>query len=327
MPCPVCINPACGELRSTADPQGDIGLCALCRRAWFQYRLPTGGYFPTTEVIRIASKLRNEEFVKPPSSIAEFRAVEWMRTRHSAGHWDDRPLFSLHKLFNKTHWTRRLPHVLVGRRYAPRLRNLVEALVHYHLGRYVLGAGPGYAFYLAGAQYFGTRGLIRPPGQRNTVLDARTREIREVRGKTYHLTTGDYRSIGRRCIDALDRFNIARNPLGQEMKDLILGLHFEGVAAGDFHQAVVVHPGSIATFAPADHPFCHWTPKNTWWAPQFANKVRRGGGTIARQWPEGLDLSVDQKIALRRKLNAQWGKMPFDPEETLEADPGWLLES
>lgn len=243
---------------------------------------------------------------------------------YNEGPWDERPLFSMHRLMNRAKSSLRRPHILVGRRHPPTIRNLMASWVHYHLGKGVMGAGRRYCLYLAGATFFKTRGLYRPPGQFNTVYDPRLKESRRVR-KTYHLTHRDLTGLGLLVLKSTKRLT-QREPEDPEIHEQILRFYFEGLAAGVYHDRVIVHSGSKWTNAAGDHVLDHYTPRDCWWSPERADQVRRSGGSIDGAWPEELDLGLHEKQALRKQQMLERGTPKFVPEETLETDPGWIFE-
>lgn len=317
-----CLNPACKyPALTTPGALKDHGMCAGCLGTWVRRNLPTGGYISTRDCADIGKQMLD---AIDPHPVSRRLALETMRgPRYQRGPWEDRPLFSLHVLFNKARSSRRLPHILVGKKTKPTIGTLMSAWVHFHLAMGVLGAGARYARWLAGATFFGTRGLHRPPGKHTTFFDPLTRVSREVRGKTYHLVDADYTGLGISALKSISRLTQS-DPKSPEFRDRITALYLEGLNAGTYSPRIIVHPGSKATTAPGDHPLAHYTPRN-WWAPDYTNRVRRADGTIARAWPEGLDLDVHQKRAFRKQQMHDRSTLKFIPEEQLEADPGWVF--
>lgn len=320
-----CLNPACpNPALTTTNNLQQHGLCRECLNTWARRNLPVGGYMSTTDCAAIGEQLLE---TMDPQWLSQRDALRILRgpRYYNEDHWSERPLFSLHRLMNRSRSSLRQPHILVGRKTPPTIRNLMASWVHFHLAKGVMGAGRKYCYYLAGATFFGTRGLYRPLGQFNTVYDPRLGESRRVRS-TYHLTHNDFTGLGLLVLKSAKRLT-QRDPEDPEVHAKILKFYFEGLAAGTYHDRVIVHPGSKWTIAAGDHVLCHYTPRDTWWSPEYADKVRRPGGTIAKEWPEGLDLDVHDKQALRKQAQLSKGTLKFVPEESLETDPDWIFNT
>ena len=171
MPIP-CANPACNRATHPTT-RAQLGLCPLCSRVLNDQLVPVCGFIPSEALKQIAEELRAD--LKPTRSDAK-TAVRLMRgTRHREGRWEDRPEYSaavVHAHSPRPPVSRRMPHLLIGRRRAPTETAILQGFAHHWIARHHLSLPRYAALYLTGATFFGRRALSRPTGTR-----------REYRGK------------------------------------------------------------------------------------------------------------------------------------------------
>jgi len=181
--------------------------------------------------------------------------------------------------------SRRLPHLLAGRRKAPTDLSVLAAYAHYWIAKHHLGLGHRSALFLAGATFFGRRALARPVGQR-----------REYRGRvvnnTYHLNFGEVCALGRHALRAAEKLGANRSH-----GEWVTVQYLQGVEAGRFHRPIVVQPNAGITTSAGDHPLDHWLSRRMPHAPQYQRRIRRASGSMHRggEYPHVLDLLPSER--------------------------------
>lgn len=209
--------------------------------------------------------------------------------RHRQGAWAERPSYSYNLLMARPRMiaSRRLPHLLVGRRKAPDEVSIMVAIIHYHLATNHLGVGRRYARWLCGTSFMLRRNLIRPIGHTGSL---RGSEVR----RNYRLEHSDFEVIGSHIIKTAKALGVTRH-VGQDATVIYL----QGVHNGAYQRSVIVPRNSQPTTAPGDHPLDHFLPDRVPWSRQHGHGLRRSSGLIKSRWPEGLDVPADERTASR----------------------------
>ncbi len=309
-----CANPQC----SRPAIRGIGQLCRICNHRLITRLVPVCGFIPGPALSYIARELLAD--LKPTPSDTR-TALELMRgTRHRQGPWANRPVYSAAVLHASpvAPMSRRLPHLLVGRRNAPQPQTIMIACVHYHLARHVLGLDHRIGLYLAGASFYQRRASMRPKGVR-----------REYRGKTvancYRLRFSEYVAIGRLAVKAAGMmgFDAHHHP------PQVTTRYLQGVEDSGFSQPIVVHPRCGITAGSGDHPLDHFLPRPDYAPslPRFNSKIRRASGKIAgrAEYPEGLDLSIEE-LKAQQQAQRQVAASRFSVKTTSEQpSTDWLF--
>ena len=284
-----CSNQAC----SAAIPRSDLiarretGLCWLCRCRWQMKGIPTGGFIPS-DALRAIAKQTLKQINPTKEEIG--KAVTLARgVRHREGPWADRPTYSYNVLMTRPRLaaSRRLPHLLIGRRKALDATSIMASALHYHIATNHLGVGRRYARWLCGASFLLRRNLIRPTGQTGSL---KGREVR----RNYRLERTDLEIIDTHILKIAKALGVTRR-IGQDATVMYL----KGVNDGTYHRSVIVPRNSQPTIGPGDHPFDHYLPDHVAWSPQHGHGLRRASGKINGQWPERLDIPADERTANR----------------------------
>ncbi len=310
-----CSNLACSAAIAPSDLKArrETGLCWLCRRRWQMKGIPTGGYIPSDALRAIAKQTLTQ--INPTKD--ELRnAVRLARgVRHREGSWGDRPIYSYNMLMARPRIaaSRRLPHMLVGRRKPPDAVSITVAAIHYHLAVNHLGVGTRYARWLCGASFMLRRNLIRPTG------DTGSLKGREVR-RNYRLEHSDFEVIGTHVLKTAKALGVTR-----EVGQTATVIYLQGVEDGTFHRSVIVPRNSQPTQGPGDHPFDHYLPDHVPWSPQHGHGLRRASGKINGQWPEGVDAPADERTPnrLHRAAVRAWKAPTYTPQPSAT---DWLFK-
>lgn len=282
-----CSNQAC----SAAIPRSDLKarrqtcLCWLCRKRWQMNGIPTGGYIPS-DALRAISR-QTLHLVAPTKDAIRDAVVKARGVRHRRGIWEERPVYSYNLLLARPRHaaSRRLPHMLVGRRKPPDVLSVMVAALHHHFAVNHLGVGPRYARWLCGVSFMARRNLIRPRGNTGSLMG------KEVR-RNYRLEHSDFEVIGSHVLKIAEALGVTRE-VGQDA----MVMYLQGVEAGTYHRSVIVPRNSQPTTGPGDHPLDHYLPDRVPWFPQHGHGLRRASGNINGQWPEGLDIPADERTA------------------------------
>lgn len=308
-----CTNPACARPTTGSGRHASANLCGGCGKHWDRWSVPTAGFVSSLDLQGVARELLAK--VRPTK--AEIAAaLRIMRgSRHREGPWDERPAYRVAPLLHgRVH--RRLPHLLVGRRKAPSKLGLAMALTHYHLANQVIGTKGTYSQFLAGVTWYNRRSPSAPKGGEEILRgDART--------AGYRLHVNDFSTIGREVSTAGAALGL--DPKSRWVADQIAAIYHEGLAAGRYHRPVVVPYGCFKTAAPGDHPLDHHLPPDGAHIPRrYRQVIRRASGKIAGKWPEGLDLSWEERLAATQRNRIR----PLNTLITTDAmpDTAWLFE-
>jgi len=311
-----CSNQSCAAAipRSDFKARRSTCLCYLCRLRWQMKGIPTGGYIPGDALRAVAKKTL--ESLKPTQSELK-DAVRLARgVRHREGPWSERPIYSYNVLLTRPRHaaSRRLPHLLVGRRKAPDATSIMVAALHYHIALHHLGVGCRYGRWLCGASFMLRRNLIRPTGHSGSL-----------RGQTvqrnYRLEHSDLEVIGSHVLKIAGALGVNRE-IGQ---GATVG-YLQGVNEGTYQRSVIVPRNSQPTIGPGDHPLDHYLPNHVPWSPQHSHGLRRASGRISGLWPEGLDIPLDERTGHRlNQIAFNASKAPtYTPRAT---DTDWLFSS
>lgn len=308
-----CSNQACTAAlpRSDLKARRETGLCWLCRRRWQMKGLPTGGYIPSDALRAIAKQILR--LISPTDDEIRRAVMQARGVRHRQGQWAERPTYSYNLLMARPRQTasRRLPHLLIGRRKAPDEASIIVAAVHYHIAVNHLGVGRRYARWLCGASFMLRRNLIRPTGQKGSL---RGREVR----RNYRLEHSDFEVIGSHIIKTAKGLGITRL-VGQDATVIYL----QGVDAGVYQRSAIVPRNSRSTTGPGDHPFDHFLPAHVPWSLKQSHGLRRASGRINGQWPEGLDVPADElALALKQSNFSSYRAKTYQPSSE---DTNWLF--
>lgn len=280
-----CVNPSCNR---TIKPRHTHHLCGGCAAHWRRYTVPVAGFIASSDLKYVSKRFLQD--IKPtPSEITE--ALKIMRgTRHRVGPWSERPAYRLQPLLHGT-WNQRLPHLLVGRRMEPNLMSLMNAVVHWHLAAHIIGTASQYNHYLAGATFYGRRGVIAPKGV----------EVLKGNAKSagYRLSEVDFSVIGQSCLKAVAVLGVHLKD--RRMSDKIASIYAEGFTEGHCQRPVVLPYGTFATTASGDHPLDHRYSKASPVPSHLKNSIRRASGLIKGSWPDGIDLSWEEHDHIRRQ--------------------------
>lgn len=280
-----CVNPSCNR---TIKPRNTQHLCFGCETHWRKNIVPVAGFIASGDLKYITKQFLADLNSTKADVAAALRIMRG--TRHREGPWSERPAYRLQPLLHGR-WNQRLPHLLVGRRFEPSLKSLINALVHWHLATQIIRTASQYSHYLAGATFYGRRAPIAPKGVEVLKGDMRT--------AGYRLSAVDFSAIGQRCLKAGAVLGV--HPEDRRISDRIISLYANGVEAGHCHRPVVLPYGTFATPAAGDHPFDHMYSWASPVPPQYTDVVRRASGLIKGAWPEGLDLSWEEREHLRRQ--------------------------
>jgi len=249
--------------------------------------IPTGGYIPS-DALRAISRQTLRRLAttgdQTRAAVIQARGV-----RHRQGQWAERPIYSYNLLIARPRHaaSRRLPHLLVGRRKPPDALSVMVAAHHYHIAVNHLGVGRRYARWLCGVSFMARRNLIRPAGQTGSL---RGQDVR----RNYRLEHSDLEVIGSHALKIAKALGVTRQ-VGQEATVMYL----QGVEDGTYPRSVIVPRNSQPTTGPGDHPLDHYLPDRVPWSPQHGHGLRRASGKIKSQWPDSLDLPADERTANR----------------------------
>ena len=278
-----CATPSC---KRKLPASSTTGLCHGCVKHWKRWGVPVAGFIPSHDLRAIAAEFMQEV---NPTQADIANALRIMRgTRHREGPWSERPAYRLQPLL-KGRLHQRLPHLLLGRRKAPSLIGLSTALVHYQLANTMIGTRGTYSQYLAGASFFGRRGVIATKGQDVFKGDAKSA------GYRLHLT--DYSAIGRECLRAGGVLGF--NPKARWFADRITSMFIEGLQSARYRSPLVVPYGTFRTTASGDHPLDTRFSTKAPVPSVYHNEIRRSSGLINGKWPDGIDLSWEELEAER----------------------------
>lgn len=187
----ICASPICDQLAASFEGHTSkwlrFNLCARCWTATTKHTVPAAGFISGTDLKQISKLVLNH--VKPTRA-EQAEAVRFARgSMYPSGNWDDRPCYRMAVLkYGKA--DRRKHHLLVGRRRAPSVKQIVAAYVHYVLGREVMETGHRYNVFLAGGTFYVRRGVCVPPGRKHEVL------LGDSRSAIFRLNYGDFAVLG-----------------------------------------------------------------------------------------------------------------------------------
>lgn len=302
-----CANQACPNV---ARSRWGTTLCRSCFKSWKNSRLPMGGYVPAGALRVIAKELRDH--IKPTR--AEIKEViKYARgDRYREGNWRQRPVYSYNVVAARPRVppSRRLPHILVGRRKPPDEVSILAAFAHGWIAKHNMDAFDGYARYLAGATFFGRRRLIRPTGETGSIDGKTTR-------RNYELDTNDLTVIGTHSLKAAKMLGCT-----EDHGRWVTIRYLRGVEAGEFPRPCIVPPGVMRTTGAGDHVFDHVLSCRLPHAPEWERGLRRHTGVIRGRYPENLDVPIRERPNLNQlRFDAQQVKRMPPPETD------WLFDT
>jgi hypothetical protein len=302
-----CVNPSCNR---AIKPRNTCHLCFGCETHWRWYSTPVAGFIASGDLKYVTKQFLAD--LKPPNAEAKDALRIVRGTRYREGAWSERPAFRLQPLLHGR-WNQRLPHLLVGRRFEPSLKALINAIVHWHLASNIIGTGGQYSHFLAGATHYGRRAPIAPKG--DDVLKGNAKSA------GYRLSVVDFSAIGQHCLKAGRLLGV--HPKDRRVSDKIVSIYAAGVEAGDCHRPVVLPYGSFPTTASGDHPFDHRFSKDSPVPSHLKGAIRRASGLIKKgAWPAGIDLSWEEGECVRRQPKPN----PYLTKTTNSTpDVGWIF--
>ena len=300
-----CANQACPNV---AKSKRGTTLCNSCFKSWINSALPMGGYVPQPALTQIAKELR-EHIAPTPSEITE--VIKFSRgTRHREGDWKSRPIYSFNVVaaIPRIAPSRRLPHILVGRRKPPTEITVLAAFAHYWIGRHHLDGFSEYCRYLAGSTFMGRRRLIRPVGEVGSINGVTTKH-------NYLLRSGDLAVVGTHTLKAAKMLGC-----NEDHGRWATIRYLRGVEVGEFNRPCIVPPGVMRTTGAGDSPFDHVLSCPLPHAPQWQRGLRRHTGTIRGRYPDNLDVPLDERPNLNQ-LRWQAQQIKHGPAP----DTDWLF--
>ncbi len=312
----LCASAHCTNSLSLASvtmrDSNKTGLCGGCSAILSKHALPIGGFIPSP-ALRSLAKLVIAKTNPTQAEISE--AIRHARgPSYPNGPWDKRPAYRVNPLVHGRA-TRRLPHILLGRRKAPTEVTIAASYIHAALARSVIGTGPRYQRFLAGASFYGRRGVCPPKGRKEEVFHGGRKGI------GYRLSSTDFAMLGTHALRSA-------NKLGLTLKDrflleFIMVTYQRGVSDGLYHPPVSVPRHAIKTCQAGDHPLDHFLADNSGVPSQYLRKNRRASGLIGGQWPVGID-PLDE---LLRHNDAPRSVPPAEALPVKTPDTRWIWAS
>lgn len=231
--------------------------------------VPYAGFIATDDVQHLARSILKEQ---KPTEAEKGEACRIARgPLYRQGPWDERPAWRMTPLLHGTR-IRRRDQLLLGKRLAPSplaiLMGLLQKILIEDVGE--VSEDLRYTRALCGMTYFGTRGMISPPGK--------APDLGAAKFSKYRLNVRDYSMVGTVVLNAAKALGFDHRD--RKVRFEIARRYLEGVQDG-FYKPVLYPPSqSRRTAMPGDHPFRWYLPDRHWVPSALRGKIANGSGKV-----------------------------------------------